>query len=152
MAHRIAELLAAQEPPPGLPPLEVDSCGLYGEPEGSPTHPGTVRALRAHHGGSWSKPSRHWRPQDYARTDLVLAMDGGNFRELLGELGGRDPEGKLRMMREYDPEAGGARRGRGGSGGPAPDVPDPYYTGDFEEVYRILLRSCRALLASLARP
>ena len=29
------------------------------------------------------------------------------------------------------------------------DVPDPYYTGDFQETYNLVLEGCQALLAKM---
>ena len=46
----------------------------------------------------------------------------------------------IELLRDYDPEPDGA------------DVPDPYYggAGGFEDVFDIVSRSCRSLLASLS--
>jgi protein-tyrosine phosphatase len=36
-------------------------------------------------------------------------------------------------------------------GQPLPDVPDPYYTGNFEEVYQLVEAGCQGLLAHIRR-
>lgn len=76
--------------------------------------------------------------RDLQQPGLVVAMDQSNLR-LLKRLRGRSGQAAVRLMRDYDLDAPGA------------DVPDPYYGGPegFEEVFRILDRSCRGLLDQL---
>jgi protein-tyrosine phosphatase len=81
--------------------------------------------------------ARQVEPGDFERFEQLLAMDAANLRELRR----RAPEaalGRIRLLRDYDPEGGG-------------DVPDPYYGGaeGFDTVVTIVERSCRGLLADL---
>jgi protein-tyrosine phosphatase len=67
--------------------------------------------------------------------DLVLVMDAANLRDV-GGVGER-----VAMFRDFDPvEPGG-------------DVPDPYYGGaaGFEEVLRMVERTCTSLVSALSR-
>jgi protein-tyrosine phosphatase len=69
--------------------------------------------------------------------DLVLAMDSSN----LAGIGGRTPDGRVRLFGDLDPvEPGG-------------EVPDPYYGGDagFEEVLTMVERTSVAIVAALQR-
>ena len=79
------------------------------------------------------------RPGDYEEFDLLVAMDDENANTLRTECPD-EHEGKIRLMRSWDPEGPG-------------DVPDPYYGGPrgFDLIYEIIDRSCRALLDE-ARP
>jgi protein-tyrosine phosphatase len=84
-------------------------------------------------------PSRHRARQvdpDWLGTlDLVLAMDEQNHRDLEPVV---DPQ-RLRMFRDFDPEAGDDR-----------DVPDPYFGGDdgFGDVLAIVERTADCLVAT----
>ena len=81
--------------------------------------------------------------EDFETFDLVLAMDRSN-RDALLALCPAPLRGKVRLMREFDPEA---------APGSEPEVPDPYFGNaqGFDRVFEMLDRSCRALLASLDR-
>lgn len=75
-------------------------------------------------------------PEDFENFDLLLAMDRQNFRDLMN-LSPPEHQGKIRLMREFDPE-----------GGMDHEVPDPYYGGPkgFDSMYAMLHRSCLNLL------
>ena len=99
-----------------------------------------MRSVAARHGLNYDGSARQFQRRDFNRFDLVVAMDNDNRESLLRMA--REPEHKamIRSLREFDPE-----------GGPRTPVPDPYYGGinGFEEVYRIIERSCQGLLDSL---
>jgi protein-tyrosine phosphatase len=80
-------------------------------------------------------------PGDFENFDLLLAMDRQNFRDLR-QLSPPEHHGKIRLMREFDPE-----------GGEGAEVPDPYYGGPngFDNVFDMLQRSCLNLLELLER-
>jgi protein-tyrosine phosphatase len=81
-------------------------------------------------------------PDDFEIFDLILAMDRANLRDLR-ELSYEEHHTKIRLMREWDPEADEEH----------PEVPDPYYGGPqgFEDMYAMLRRSCERLLDDLER-
>ena len=62
-------------------------------------------------------------------------MDGANIRNMHRMLKG-DPEGKIQKLLSF---AGSER-----------DISDPWYTGDFEAVYRDVAEGCGAFLAYLS--
>jgi protein-tyrosine phosphatase len=116
--------------------LEIDSAGTGGYHAGELADPRS-RAVAKQHGITLPSRARKVRSDDFERFDLILAMDGSNERNLRAVC----PEehlGKIRQMRSYDPQGAG-------------DVPDPYYGGDrgFDDVFEMLDRSCRSLLAEL---
>lgn len=79
---------------------------------------------------------------DFAKFDLLLAMDRRNRADLLGMARGEPARKKVRLFREFDPAA------------PAEaEVPDPYFGGDqgFAEVFDICWRASEGLLAQLRR-
>jgi protein-tyrosine phosphatase len=81
--------------------------------------------------------TRSW----FAENDLILAVDQSTYDELTA-IAPEVNSPKLRLLREFDPEAGHDL-----------DVPDPYYggPGGFDEVLAMVERSCRGLLEHVTR-
>ncbi|MES2688870.1 MAG: low molecular weight protein-tyrosine-phosphatase [Bacteroidota bacterium] len=82
--------------------------------------------------------ARAFTLNDFYAFDYIVAMDRQNQKDIQ-RLEPADAKAKVVLMRDYDSEQKGG------------EVPDPYYGEhkDFEEVYRILDRSCAALLHEL---
>ena len=126
--------------------LEVDSCGTGAWHVGGGADPRTVSAC-----GRRGTPVKHVARQvevaDFARYDLIVAMDHSNFKNLLA-LG--CPENKLRLMRGFDPEHVAVA----GDLSAVPVVPDPYHDKDdeFDTVYSMLVPACRGLLDAMVIP
>lgn len=75
--------------------------------------------------------------QDLKIYDLILVMDQSNLRDVLAlDREGRYVE-KVKLLRTFDPESA------------LDEIPDPYYSGIFEEVYVIVSQACDALLKHL---
>ncbi len=85
---------------------------------------------------------RHIRGQQITKQDLedcelILVMDRSNLRDVLAlDERGRYAD-KVKLLRTFDPES------------TQDEVPDPYYTGIFEEVYLIVSQACDALLEDI---
>jgi protein-tyrosine phosphatase len=84
---------------------------------------------------------RQVRGSDFEEFDLLVAMDGNNRRDLEA-LSPASGKGRIRLMRDFDPEAPAGA-----------DVPDPYYGGprEFDQVCEMLHRCCARLLDELER-
>ncbi len=75
--------------------------------------------------------------QDLEDCELILVMDRSNLRDVLAlDERGRYAD-KVKLLRTFDPES------------MQDEVPDPYYTGIFEEVYLIVSQACDALLEDM---
>ena len=117
----------------------LDSAGTGGWHVGAPPDRRASAAARGR-GIAVEGAARRVTPEDFARFDLVLAMD----RENLGALRSLAPDdaarAKVRLLREFDPHSAGA---------PDLDVPDPYYGGPegFDRVLDQVESACRGLLA-----
>jgi protein-tyrosine phosphatase len=118
---------------------EVDSAGMGPWHVGQPPDARMLR-VAARHGFTYDHRGRQFQDRDFDRFDMFVAMDAENRDQLLYRARSREQEGKIRMMREFDPR-----------GGPRLSVPDPYYEGSdgFEEVYQVVERSVQGLLVAL---
>ncbi len=114
--------------------IEVSSSGTSDWHLGEPPDPRMCQVAERH-----GFTLRHIRGQKIAREDLetcelVLVMDRSNLRDVLS----LDDEGryaeKVRLLRTFDQKS------------VRDEVPDPYYSGIFEEVYTIVSQACDALL------
>jgi protein-tyrosine phosphatase len=83
------------------------------------------------------------RPEDFAKFDLMLAMDRDNLRHLEKERARFGESTRIALLREFDPDSAGDL-----------DVPDPYSGGpsEFDLVFDLVHRSCTALLGELLDP
>ncbi|WP_206832020.1 low molecular weight protein-tyrosine-phosphatase [Alicyclobacillus fructus] len=111
--------------------IEIDSAGIGDWHAGEPPHHGTRRVLEQKGIDYAGIVSRQIRREDLEQFDYIVAMDESNMRAL-ERLGAKRSERVFRLL-DLVPEE--------------PDeVPDPYYDGRFEEVYRLVRLGCEALL------
>ncbi|MDE2771534.1 MAG: low molecular weight phosphotyrosine protein phosphatase [Bacteroidota bacterium] len=74
---------------------------------------------------------------DLRTCDLILVMDRSNLRDVHSlDRDGRYTE-KVRLLRTFDLSS------------VDDEIPDPYYSGIFEEVYEIVSRACDSLLEEI---
>ena len=152
LAHRVLETQAAER---GLA-VSVESSGTGSWHVGEEVD-SRMRATAARRGLTVSHRARQLSRSDVERYDLLFAMGGNHYRDIvsLGRRGGADDIAqRLYLFRQFDP---GATRRNGSTLLPIPpeaalDVPDPYYGGadGFEEVYRIVERTCGTILDAIA--
>jgi protein-tyrosine phosphatase len=119
--------------------VEIDSAGTGGWHAGDPPDARATEAARAR-GIALEGAARQFTPEDFGRFDLIVAMDRDNLRDLLALAPDEEAAEKVRLLREFDPAAGGDL-----------DVPDPYYGGahGFERVLDLVTAACRGLLDEL---
>lgn len=114
----------------------VDSAGTSSYHVGERAHPGTRRVL-GRHGISYDGRARQIMPVDVqAAGTYLVAMDQDNMAELRNRFGG-----DLRVVRLLDFASNTEVR----------DVPDPYYSDNFDHVYRLVEDGCRGLLDHIRR-
>jgi len=116
----------------------IDSAGTAAWHVGEPAN-SKSRAVAMEYGVPLLSRARQFQAQDLDQFDLILAMDKENYRNILALATTDAQREKVKLMREFDS---------------SPDdkqVPDPYYGGisGFHEVFRIVERSCKALLEQL---
>lgn len=113
--------------------ITVDSAGTGSWHVGEPAHRGTRRVLQQH-GIDYTGRARQVMSADMDPNNYIIAMDQENLDDLHRRFGDHP-----RLYRLLDFAANGAER----------DVPDPYYTGNFDYVYRLVEEGCRGLLEKI---
>lgn len=113
--------------------ISVDSAGTGDWHAGQHPHRGT-RAILAKNAISTKHTARQITRSDFDRFDFILTMDEANYKAVLQ----LNPRAKnvVRFMdfavQHEDSE-----------------VPDPYYTGNFETVYQMCVDASNGLLANI---
>lgn len=104
---------------------QINSAATSSWEVGHSAHPGTKKRLRQAGLSSEGLISRQITEADFAKFDWIIGMDQSNV-ETLQALAPADTTAKIRSYLSVVP------------GKETAEVPDPYYTGDFEETYQLL--------------
>ena len=120
--------------------VEVDSSGTGDWHLDAPMDRRAASTLSA----AGYDPSRHrsqqFGPPWFNEFDLIVVMDSTNRRDVLAAARDDDSRQRVRMLREFDPEAHGDL-----------DVPDPWYGGQsgFDDALAMIERSTDGLIDAL---
>lgn len=99
---------------------------------GNPIHQGTQKIFQKHQiPYDLTKTSLQIKDKDFYDFDLILGMDESNVADLK-QMAPAGTEHKIHLFASES-------------------VPDPWYTGDFDDTYRRVLAGCEAWLEQLAR-
>lgn len=121
--------------------IEVDSAGTSGYHEGENPDARAVHTLRKKGINIGKLTSRPFTVEDFDQFDLIFAMDGNNYRDVLQMARNETDRSKVHLMlNELYP-------------GSDAEVPDPYFGGPsgFEEVYKMLDEATDKLLMRLQK-
>ncbi|WJH33380.1 low molecular weight phosphotyrosine protein phosphatase [Paenibacillus sp. CC-CFT747] len=116
--------------------IAADSAGTGDWHIGSAPHEGTRALLDRYRIGYEGMKARQVLAADLKEYDYVIAMDSKNKKDLEA-LAGTGRACSIPLFMDYVP------------GGEGTDVPDPYFTGNFDEVYKRIDNGCSRLLASI---
>ena len=118
--------------------FEIDSAGLGHWHIGQAPDTRAQKAAKKRGIDISGQSARQVKHGDFARFDLLLAMDGENYQELI-QLAPGDARIKIRQFLEFAPEV----RTR--------DVPDPFFGGPegFDHALDLIERAARGLLTAL---
>ena len=119
-----------------LPEARVDSAGTSGWHVGDPPYGPMQAAARARGYDLSQQRARQVTAEDFHRFDLILAMDSSNMEDLQAI---RPADATARLSLYLAPLDGAPH-----------DVPDPYYTRDFDGVLDLIERAARAWAEKLA--
>ena len=111
--------------------IEADSAGTYQFHIGEPPHLGTQRVLQQH-GIVYEHRARIVSPEDGQRFDYIVLLEQSNMADVRRMC--MNPNAHISMLLDWAPRTG------------LRDVPDPYYTGGFEQAYALIEQGCRGLL------
>ena len=114
--------------------IYIESAATSREEIGNDTHYGTKEKLDEMGIPYTHRKARQVTMEDYHNFDYLIIMDENNARNLKRIIGD-DVEAKVYKAMSFV----GENR----------DVKDPWYTGNFDETYDDISRSCDALLAVL---
>ena len=120
--------------------IMVDSAGTGSWHVGERAHRGTLNVLQKH-GIDYSGRARQFTRRDLSDFDYILAMDTSNLNHIQRYAGG-ESDGEIGLFLSYASDAGLTDE---------TVVPDPYYSGRFDEVYALVDKGCRALLQHIRR-
>ncbi len=123
--------------------FSIDSVGTDAYHTGEPAHRGTQLVL-AKHGIRCTGTARQVTREDLSQADYIVAMDHHNASGLQGLMPKGALEGRLSLLLSFADSRQGAAQF-------VYDVPDPYYTGNFDDVYRLIEAGCTGLLAHIRR-
>ncbi|WP_051343623.1 low molecular weight protein-tyrosine-phosphatase [Alicyclobacillus herbarius] len=115
----------------------VDSAGIGGWHVGERPHHGTLAVLERERIPSEGLRARQIHRTDLETFDYIVAMDDENLAGIRRI--SRQP--RARVLRLLDLVEDVSDK----------NVPDPYYTGNFDEVYALVQKGCARLLELLAQ-
>jgi protein-tyrosine phosphatase len=114
--------------------IKVDSAGTSAGHVGQAPHPGTQQILRQHH-IAYNGIARQVEYSDLNDFDYVLVMDKENLGFLRQFT--RGTSAQVRLFLDYAKQAGTVKRD---------EVPDPYFDGNFERTYDLVVKGSQAFL------
>lgn len=114
--------------------ISVDSAATSSWHIGSPPHKGTLAILKKYNISAEGLVGRQLTKEDFETFDYIIGMDESNVNNIF-EITGKPHHPKIIRLLDLTQHN--------------KDVPDPYYTGDFEETYQLVSEGCQALLEKI---
>jgi protein-tyrosine phosphatase len=114
--------------------IAVDSAGTGSWHIGEPPHKGTLAILKKYQISADGLSGRLMTKEDFDQFDYIIGMDESNKKNIYSFTGKPNHPKIIRLLDLTEHKK---------------DVPDPYYTGDFDETYKLVSEGCRALLAKI---
>lgn len=118
--------------------MTIDSAGTGNWHIGKRPHEGTLQILKDKNIDSSNMTARQVNFEDLKAFDYIIAMDAENLGNL-HRIKGRETSGEIRRLLDFIPES------------EVVDVPDPYFTGNFEEVYELVDKASEELLTYIRK-
>lgn len=113
--------------------IVIDSAGTSGWHIGADPHEGTLEILKKYQISAAGMKGRAYTKDDLNDFDYIVALDTTNKKDIEAINGVVNSQHVFRLL-DLVPTS------------EIKDVPDPYYTGDFEETYDLVTKGCTALL------
>ncbi|KGP72079.1 low molecular weight protein-tyrosine-phosphatase [Pontibacillus yanchengensis] len=116
--------------------IEVDSAGTGDYHEGKPPHAETRGILGKADISYEGMRARQVEEGDWEKFDYLIPMDRKNLRDLKAFEVAHDD---IKVVKFMDYVASSESE----------DVPDPYFSGNFDEVYELITEGCDTLLEDI---
>lgn len=116
--------------------ITVDSAGTGNWHIGSQPHEGTRNILEKYNIQAEGLRARQLTVDDLEHFHYIVAMDASNVQNI-NKLQSEQPHAEVVRLLDYIDEM------------EKKDVPDPYFTGDFEETYELVKKGCEQFLKAL---
>ena len=116
--------------------IKIDSAGTGDWHVGASPHQGTRKILDQYHIDYSDLRARTIETIDFQRFDVIVCMDEDNLRNAKSLIQSSQ-QCELRLMLDYVPHSKFA------------SVPDPYFTGDFQQTFDLLNEACSHLLNNI---
>jgi protein-tyrosine phosphatase len=115
--------------------IMTDSAGTGDWHNGKPPHKGTLDILAKHQIPANGMQARQVKATDFKQFDYIVVMDNQNLEEIKNfMIDGVAPHTTIAKLLDFLEES------------ELDEVPDPYYTGDFNQTFDLVSRSCQQLL------
>ena len=114
--------------------ITVDSAGTANWHEGKPPHQGTREKLDEVEVSYEGMLARQINKTDFHEFDYIITMDDSNMSDLRTEFNISDKVHIAKLMDFVENPEG-------------TNVPHPYFTGDFNYTYELVIDACTQLLA-----
>ncbi len=114
-------------------PWEVDSAGTGSWHIGELPDKRAIQTCLANGIDITGQRARQFRQEDFENFDLILTMDGSNYRDVVAKAQNARHTSKVRPILQYLEH-------------PIDEVPDPYFDGRFQDVYELIVKSCDRLI------
>ena len=111
--------------------IKVDSAGTASYHIGEAPHKGTKAKLQQYNISTLGMFARQLKVIDGEQFDYIVCMDSSNVENALSILGDEATSKIIRFL-DLTPHK--------------MDVPDPWYTNDFQETYELCVEGCESLL------
>lgn len=105
--------------------FDIDSAATGSWNLGNPPHRGTQKVLEKHHIDFSHMRARKLNEADFKTADYIIGMDDSNVADILA-LGGENSQASIHKLMDFVPNSDNS------------SIPDPYYTGDFDETERLI--------------
>lgn len=112
----------------------IASAATSAEEIGNGVHYGTRKILDSLGICYKGKTAVQMTKADYDKYDYIIGMEDANVRSIIRIAGG-DSQNKVAKLLSF--------------AGETADIADPWYTGNFDETYKDVLKGCSALLEKL---
>jgi len=118
--------------------FEIDSAGTHAYHIGNPPDKRSQKTARKHGVELSNQRARQVHESDFYYYDYIIAMDTDNI-DILKSICPSGSQSEIKLLLDYHTEAS------------FQSVPDPYFEGKFDEVFKMVYAACTSFLENLVK-